>query len=203
MSKIYETYSKINGRVEVSKELIWGTSIKCGGLTQSGSLIESIWKKPLKIAKNKKPQINNCLILGLGGGSSAKLVRKAYPAAKIVGVDLDPIMVELGKKYLQLDKSEVDIKIVDAFKFTQKTKEKFDLILVDLYQGRQTPEEFTTSEFINMVNKILNTDGVALFNKLYGGDARPAAVKFLKKLESVFGNVDPVYPLANVVFICS
>jgi spermidine synthase len=75
--------------------------------------------------------------------------------------------------------------------------------LVDLYQGRQTPEEFTTSEFINMVNKILNTDGVALFKKLYGGDARPAAVKFLKKLESVFGNVDPVYPLANVVFICS
>lgn len=203
MSKIYETYSKINGNVTVSKELIWGTSIKCGGLTQSGSLIETIWKKPLKIVKSKKPEIKNCLILGLGGGSSAKLARKAYPDANIVGVDLDPIMVELGKKYLQLDSCQVDIKIEDAFSFVAKSKQKFDLILIDLYQGKQTPEEFTTVEFARLVDKNLAPDGMALFNKLYGGEARPGAIKFLKKLESVFKNVDPIYPLANVVFICS
>lgn len=213
MFKIYENYSKINGKVEVTKDPFFGASIKCDGLTQSGDLIEKIWQKPLKKLSSPKGQASlisnyqysNVLILGLGGGSTAKLIRKYWPEAKITGVDLDPIMIDLGKKYLKLDDYKVDIKIADAYEFVTNhqslTTNNYDLILIDLYQGREVPQQFDTEEFAKMIKKILSPEGTAVFNRLYAAGTRPKAVKFMHKLEKVFSEVDPIYPMANVMFI--
>lgn len=188
-----ERDSKFNGHLRVLKTWGMGTYIQAGGLTQSGGIVESIWKSTLKQLKSDESQVTSCLILGLGGGTLAKLLRKKYPDAKITGIEIDPIMIELGKKYLDLDKYNVDIKIQDAFKFLEKNKNKYDLLIVDTYLGDKYVE------FIGLNPAIAK---ITVFNRLYFGDKRPDTVRFGNRLEKIYEKVNWYYPEANLMFVC-
>lgn len=214
--------SPINGRIEVIKSLVFGTHIRVEGLTQSGGVMTDVWKSTLKKVKSDKQRVTRCLILGLGGGSAAKLVRKFWPEAKITGVELDPKMVELGKKYLGLGEMEADVVIVDAFEFCKKKVQrwqKFDLTLTDLFVGYEVPKKFETENYIRLVRRLLSesasgpegdspswglaSGGIAVFNRLYSSERKPQAIKFASKLENVFSKVQAVYPEANVMYVCT
>jgi spermidine synthase len=202
---IEEIDSPINGRVSVVKSLAFGTYIQVGGLTQSGGIIKTIWNKTLsKVKNNNKTEFKKCLILGLGGGSLVEVVKFFYPNTRITAVDIDPIMVRLGKNHLNLDDKKNKVVISDAGEFVKKSlkKEKFDLVLVDLYLGDLFPEKFEEINFISDIKKILESDGIVIFNRLYYGKKRTQAVKFLKSLEDLFQKVEVVYPEANVMFVC-
>ena len=188
-TKILETRrSKYNGDVKVLKTWGMGTYIQCNGLTQSGGIVEQIWKSTLK--KIKSNDFNKILILGLGGGTLAKLLRKKYPNAKITGVEIDPIMIELGKKYLRLDDFNVDIKIQDADSFKLKG---YDLVIIDTYLG---------DKYVDLFNKDLLESKVVVFNRLFYGNKKKEALKFGKKLERLFKKVQVYYPTANLMYIC-
>ena len=201
-----ETYSKYNGEIKVVQDLAWGKHIVVNNLTQSGGIINDIWKETLKKFSINNFQFSNVLVLGVGGGSAAKLVHKYWPEAKITGVDIDERMVFLGKKYLGLEKVRAEIVIGDANTFVKSKLQipnfKYDLILVDLYNGDKFPEKFEDEKFLKNIKKMLNKEGMAIFNRLYGGDKRPGSMKFGRKLEKYFKKVDYVYPMANVMFVC-
>ena len=132
MKVIEEANSEINGKVTVLRDMVLGTFIRVDGLTQSGSVIYDVWEQTLKEVKKLKPSVKKCLILGLGGGSAAKLVNMFWPDAKITGVDVDPVIVELGKKHMGLGKIPIEIVICDGGKFVNKevmTTKVYDLIL--------------------------------------------------------------------------
>ncbi len=190
-----ERESKFNGHLRVFKTWGMGTYIQAGGLTQSGGIVESIWRSTLRQIKSAEYIVQNILILGLGGGTLAKLLRKKYPNAKITGVEIDPIMIELGKKYLDLDKYNIDIKIQDARKFKFG---KYDLVIVDMYNGDNFPKEFESDEFLKKLTKFKLT----IINRLYFGDKRPDTVRFGNRLEKIFKNVNWFYPEANLMLIC-
>ena len=199
-----EVDSPINGKLTVVKDIAWGTYIKTGNLSQSGGVVDKVWNTTLKkLAKNKKKDIDTCLILGLGGGGMIKIVKKYCPETKIVGVDIDPVFVNLGRKYMDLDNYEVDIVIEDAHKYLKNNSNKYDLVCVDVYVGDRVPEKFKSIGFVSLVNKTLSENGVAIFNRLYSGDERSQAMKFLDSLKEVFNKVDIVHPEANIMFICS
>lgn len=188
-----ERESKYNGHLRVLNTLGMGTYIQSNGLTQSGGIVENIWKSTLKQIKS---DCKNILILGLGGGTLAKLLRKKYPSAKITGVEIDPIMIELGKKYLDLDKYNIDIKIQDANKFLPAQAGKFglyDLVIVDTYLGDQV---------VDIARSDLAMAKITIFNRLYFGDKRPDTVRFGNNLEKIFKKVTWFYPEANLMFIC-
>lgn len=202
-----EVDSPINGKLTVVKDLAWGTYIKAGGLTQSGGIAKNVSKTAIKKIKGRGFKVDNALILGLGGGSTAGLIKKYFKNANVTGVDLDPLMVELGKKYLGLSE-EVKIEIEDAFEYlktlSSKSKpQKFDLVFIDLYVGDKIPEKFEKKVFLRAVKGVLKGGGVAVFNRLYYGEKRIEAVKFGKMLESEFKEVKAILPEANVVFLCT
>lgn len=204
-SKVIKTVdSKINGKVEVIKSLAFGTYITVGGLTQSGGIVYEIWKKTLRKVKRQKKEIKNCLILGLGGGSVSDLISKFWPTVKIIGVEIDPMMADLGKEFLDL--KNTNIKISDAFNYCLtaiKQKEKYDLVVVDLYVGDKFPDKFDSLKFVNLTKKILSEDGIIIFNKLYYREKRKESLDFAKKVEEVYKNVEYFYPEANLMLICS
>jgi len=201
---VEEVDSQHNGKLTVVKDVAWGTYIRGGGLPQSGGLAEKIWRISLGEIKDKT--VDTVLIVGLGGGGIAKIIRGMWPKAKIVGVDIDKVMVDLGKKYLGLDKTNTEIHIEDATKFVANLiaeKQKYDLICVDTYIGEVFPEKFLSTAFLKDLKKLLNTDGVVIYNRLYGEEDRDAANSFKKLLEQVFARVTPIYPEANIMFVCS
>ena len=213
-TKIFEEReSKYNGSLKVTKSLGFGTYIQAGGLTQSGGIVETIWKSTIKKVKSDKQSlpfdgklmVKSCLVIGLGGGTVVKLVKKNWPEVEIMGIDIDPIIVELGEKYLGLGQVDVEIKIGDALELVKRLKmkgERFDLIVVDLYNGDKYPEKFETENYIQLVKTVLSNSGTAIFNRLYYGDKRPQAVKFGNKLKKIFSKVEWFYPEANLMLIC-
>ena len=198
-----EVRSEINGDIKVLKSLGFGTYVQAEGLTQSGGVVRGVWKTTLR--KLKREEVKKCLILGLGGGSAATLVKKFWPEAEVTGVDIDPIMVKMGKKYLGLDKLGMKIFIEGAEKFVKRQvgrTNKYNLILIDTYCGYDYPKRFEEENYLRYISKLLSDNGTAIFNRLYFGDKRPLAVKFGKRLEKTFARVEVFYPEANVMFIC-
>jgi len=201
-----EVDSPINGKITVVKSLGLGTYLQVGGLTQSGGILVNIWKSTIKKITGYNLELTRCLILGLGGGSVARLVNKVWPDVIITGVDFDQLIVDLGKKYLGLDNVRIQLHVQDAFEYCEEgvaENKKFDLILIDLYKGTEFPIQFEGEEFSKLVLQLLSEKGIAVFNRLYSGEKRPKAVKFGEKLDKIFKKVDVFYPEANVMYICS
>jgi spermidine synthase len=199
-----EAQSPVNGRVTVIRSMAWGTYIQVDNLTQSGGILKNVWKRSLKRIKNQELKIKNCLVVGLGGGTVVGLVKKYWPDAGVAGIDIDPIMVELGRKYLKME--NVDVVIGDGFEYIKKEAKKgesYDLILTDTYIGNDYPKRFESDNYIKYVKRSLSKEGKAVFNRLYFDGKRKQAIKFGEKLEKYFSKVEIVYPEANIMFICS
>ena len=201
-----EADSPINGKISVVKSLGFGTYLQVGNLTQSGGVVSGIWKKTLLKIKTLINEPQNILILGLGGGSCAKISRKLWPYSIITGVDFDKMIVELGVRYLDLGKDSVEIVVSDAFEFVEKAvrnKNVYDLITVDLFVGQEFPVIFESDDFLKNVKSILSDGGIAVFNRLFFNEKRSQSMKFGEKLEKYFSKVEYFYPEANVMLICA
>jgi spermidine synthase len=189
-----EVNSKFNGNLRVVKSFGLGTYIQSDGLTQSGGVVETFWKQTLKKVQKTNPNFKNTLVLGLGGGTVTKLIRKIWPNAKITGVDIDPLIVELGRKYLDLEADKIYIKDANGF-----DTRGYDLVIVDLYQGDRFPEKFQKDKFL----KSLSKNKLVIFNRLYYKDKKIEAQEFGEKLKKFFKKVEYFYPVTNLMFICS
>lgn len=82
------------------------------------------------------------LILGLGGGSVARLARAFAPEAEIVGVELDAEVVRLARAHFELDRLGLRIELADAREWLAGQSragaraERFDAVLEDVFIGR-------------------------------------------------------------------
>lgn len=199
---IEEVQSEINGKIQIVGGFP-GPRILAGGISQSGYLVKKIWEIAVKRIKKDKPRVDSVLILGLGGGSAAELIAKYYPGARITGLDIDPVMVDMGKKYLKLgDIENLKIVIADARSWVKKNKVKYDIILIDLFQGTKIPEEFYQEDFLEDAQKILEKDGIIAFNHLFSNLEKHDATRLLTALRNIFFGVVSVQPEANIIFIC-
>lgn len=206
-----ERDSEFNGKLTVVQDFLFGTYIMGGGLPQSGGLAEEIWKTTFK--EITKEDVKTALILGLGGGGIVKALFKKYPYAKITGVDIDPVIVELGQKYFGWSEKNVEVKIDDVENFVNNQIKKistkgrpasgWDFILLDTYQGENFPEKFTSEKFLKRLKKMLNKNGILVANRLYGQEDMAAARKFGQTLSKIFPKIEKVYPEANIMFVCS
>jgi spermidine synthase len=185
LPQVLETFhSKYNGDISVVSDR-GRIRLVIGGLTQSGQLVDKIWTKGITyLRKDKQFRPESCLILGLGGGTAAKLISDTWPGIKIFGVEIDPAIIRLGKKYLGLGEiKNQKIIIADAVTFVRKSRKKFNLIIVDTYRGDQIPSEMLTEKFIKVLVEHLTQKGVIIFNLLfYTPQTRQIAQDLVKKL---------------------
>jgi len=193
---VYKVKSKISG-VVVVKEQFGRPTLHVQGLIQSGGIIKGIWKKPLgKVAKTRR-----VLVLGLGGGTVVQLIKKRHPQAEIVGVEIDPEIIKVGKKFFGLGGIK-KLKIVntDALKWVNHYRgEKFDLVLVDLYVGSQFPQEAEERGFLDGLKRMLAKNGMVIFNRLR--IRKDNLELFEEKLKKHFSSVELVKTITNLFFL--
>lgn len=208
---IYTKHSKINGDISVVEQF-GRRELVVGNYQQSGWLVAKIWRTGLSAIQNYQLPVTNVLILGLGGGSVVEVIDEYYPDIPITAIEIDPDMVRVGKKYFRLSEhSRLTVKIADAFDFVTslgntrvrlREKQKFDLVIIDLYVGEHIPEKLRSDSFLKTIKTCLSDEGVILINHLREDKHKPKAVRFETKLRSVFSQVTSVKPLVNQVFIC-
>ena len=133
-----------------------------------GSL-QRILKKGLKyIGFERIRRFENILVLGVAGGSVIKtLIDEIKFAGKITGVEIDSTIIEIANDYFKLNEiPNLKIVIDDAFEFVLKTKEAYDLIIIDIFQDTTMPAFLFQDFFINRINFLLNVNGFILFNTM-------------------------------------
>ncbi|MFQ5417623.1 MAG: spermidine synthase [Myxococcota bacterium] len=75
------------------------------------------------------------LILGLGGGSVARIARMLAPRAQIVGVELDESVVSAAREHFDLDEIGVHVVLDDAKRYLARTRRRFDAVIEDVFVG--------------------------------------------------------------------
>jgi spermidine synthase len=133
-----------------------------------GSLQRILRKGLLRIGfENIKP-LNHVLVLGVAGGSVIKtLVDEIGYTGKITGIELDEKVIDLANEHFGLDKiKNLNIIHHEAFEFVLKTKLKYDLIIVDIFQDTAMPGFLFENFFQNRLTEILNVKGYILFNTM-------------------------------------
>lgn len=102
------------------------------GEVATGSVWDAIALPALALPKARRRRI---LILGLGGGSSARVVRSLAPAARIVGVEFSAEIVAVARKWFDLDALDLEVEVADASVYLARSRRRFDLILEDVFIG--------------------------------------------------------------------
>jgi len=109
-------------------------------------------------------KIEDVLILGLACGTSVRQMNMIFDNLEFDGVEIDPEIVEIGKKHFDMKPDNLNIFIMDARRFIKRTNKKYDLILMDLFLGDRIPPHLITLEFFRETKKKLKPGGVIMVN---------------------------------------
>jgi spermidine synthase len=168
--------------------------------------VRDVWEPVLKKFGRKD---KTWLILGLAGGTIAGIIAKRFHPKEITGVEIDPVMVELGKKYLNLDEiPNLNIVVADAKSYIESRNPArpaggsyFDFILVDMYLGDKIPEVVYSPKFLKRLKLLSNC---VIFNHLFFDEVtRQKAGELVAKLKQIFPSVTLMRKLTNLLIICS
>jgi predicted O-methyltransferase YrrM len=113
-------------------------------------------------------EMDHILLLGVAGGSVIKtLVDEVEYKGKITGVEIDSDMIQIANEYFNLNQiKQLDVIIDDAFEFVLKTKEKYDLIIIDIFEDINMPNFLFEKFFSDRVCSLLKDQGFVLFNTM-------------------------------------
>lgn len=132
------------------------------------------------------------LVLGLGGGGSVAATRFTAPAIQVDAVEIDPQVIEAGRRYfgLRLDDPRLRVHIADARRWLVVNRGAFDIVQVDLYQGGPyVPFYLTTLEFFREVRDHMAPGGLLMDNVFDAGSAREILMATVATMARVFPSV--------------
>jgi len=119
-----------NGRALIVDETFASLHRDDGPAT--GCVWDAIAAPALLLAGRRRPRV---LILGLGGGSVARIVRALLPAAEIVGVELDADVVAAAREHFGLEALGVALHVDDALAFLRRDRRRYDMVVDDVFIG--------------------------------------------------------------------
>lgn len=161
-----------NSKISKTLEVNWNNGqlvLDSKNTNYSYGSLQRILRKGLKfIGFERVRNFGSILVLGVAGGSVIRtLVNEIRFSGKITGVELDPEVIGLANSYFKLDQiPNLQLIVDDAFEFVLKTKEKYDLIIIDIFQDTTMPNFLFEDFFINRTHFLLNTNGFILFNTM-------------------------------------
>jgi spermidine synthase len=120
------------------------------------------------IGYDKILNMEHILLLGVAGGSVIKtLVDEIEYKGKVTGVEIDPDIIQIANEYFNLNQiKQLEIVIDDAFEFVLKTKETYDLIIIDIFEDINMPNFLFERFFSERVCFLLKNHGFVLFNTM-------------------------------------
>lgn len=139
------------------------------------------------IGYDKVIKMDHILLLGVAGGSVIKtLVDEIEYKGKITGVEIDSEIIQIANQYFDLDKiKQLEIVIDDAFEFVLKTKNKYDLIIIDIFEDIKMPNFLFESFFSERICFLLKNYGFVLFNTMILDEAHNVRNrKYISEIDS-------------------
>jgi len=119
---------------------------------------------------NPLPQ--DVLMIGLGGGSLAKFIRKQRPQTRITAVEIDPRVIAAARTHFELPPDDATLSVVEAdgALYVRQHPGSADIILLDGFDAGNQVEALTTQTFYAACRRALKPGGMLVVN-LWGRDS--------------------------------
>lgn len=137
-------------------------------------------------------------ILMLGGGvmTLPVAIRTRFPDSHIDVIEINPSLPALAEQYFKYEPStSIRVTVDDAVSFMASCQDKYDVIIVDAFDGRQVVEALFCAAMAERYSACLHSDGVLLANIISRYNTwRPTLAKtVLNDFGTVFQHVE-LYP---------
>jgi len=144
------------------------------------------------LSKLIRPKIQRVLLIGLGGGTAPKQFLRYYPDVVIDVVEIDPLVADVAGRFFSVKQDErLRIHIGDGRTFLKRSRDKWDLILIDAYTtsryGDTIPAHLATREFFSEAAERLTDGGILHFHCAFDDSRLVPALE--KTIGSVFDSV--------------
>jgi spermidine synthase len=169
-----------------------GYAVQTVALVDGTPYLGSVWGYyALAPSFTRHGEPKSVLVIGLGGGASAKYYRQRYPRARVVGVEIDEAVVEVARRHFGLPAS-VEVEIDDGRAFLARDQRRFDLIVVDAFRFPYVPFQLATREFFDLAEKRLDPGGALLLNVGRKGESKDVVEAVARTLTLAFPHVSGV-----------
>ena len=140
------------------------------------------------------PDATNILFVGGGGFTGPKNFLALYPATKIDVIEIDSDVIDVAKKYFDLQENpRLQIFNDDARQHISTFEKKYDLIILDAYASTYVPYHLMTHEFFQTLEKRLEPDGVIVSNLLGSIEGNHSQI-----VKAVYKTMKETFPVAYV-----
>ena len=153
---------------------------------------QQFWQLP-----QMKPgfEMKRALFVGAGAFGMPERMSIQYPNAKIEVAEIDPNVIETGRKFFKLDQfPKVEAHAGDARRFlNQHADARYDFIFGDAYNGiRQIPVHLASKEFFQLVHDRLTPQGIFVMNVISAvqGPRSELLAGMMKTLQEVFPHLE-------------
>jgi spermidine synthase len=128
-------------------------------------LTGGVWDAFLALPPLLGRPLERVAILGNAAGTTARSLALYYPEAEIDGVELDPAVSDVGRRYFGMGENpRLTVHDEDARPFLRSTDERYDLVVVDAYRQPYVPFYLATREFFALVRERLAPGGIVALN---------------------------------------
>ena len=197
ITKIYASEKTPFQKVEVIQSTHYGKCLILDGHMQSAQVDEFIYHENLvHPAMVSCPNPKKVVIIGGGEGATLYEVLRHNAVEKTWMIDIDKRVVELCEEYLPewhrgaFKDTRTTLLYEDGRKFLEKSKEKFDVIIIDIPEPVEEGPAYLlyTEEFYRMVSEKLAENGMV---SLQSGCS---AEKELRCLAAIHNTLKRVFP---------
>lgn len=133
------------------------------------------------------------LILGLGGGTLVHTYSLLFPDAQIVIAEIDPAVTKVARQYFDFKTTDkITVAEEDGRLYIKRAGlrgEKFDLVILDAFNGDYIPEHLMTAEFLEESKKLLPANGMLVANTFSSSRLYSAESQTYTKVFGKFYNV--------------
>ncbi len=117
------------------------------------------------------PEPQEVLMIGLGGGSLAKFIRKQLPETRVTAVEVDPRVIAAARTHFALPPDDDTLKVIEAdgALYVRQHPSSADVILLDGFDAGNQVEALATQTFYSACKRVLKPGGMLVVN-LWGQD---------------------------------
>ncbi len=131
--------------------------------------------------------VKRMAIVGLAAGTTARQATSVFGDIPIDGYEIDPKIVEVGRKYFGMTMPNLNVIVQDGRWGLEHSAYRYQIISVDAYRPPYIPFQMTTREFFQVVYDKLADDGVMVINV----GRSPTDRSLIDTLASTIGAVFP------------
>lgn len=111
------------------------------------------------------PGLRSLAMIGYAGGTVGRAYGVRWPAVHIQGIELDPLVTEIGRRYFGLASNpNVRVATADGRPYLETHSTRYDAIFLDAFRQPYIPFYLTTQEFWRLAERRLQPDGMVMVN---------------------------------------